>query len=418
MPRRLLLLLLCLLALAALRHSYASLTASPPPLHIIVAFESPPHTLDGAEKYLAAGVRALAQLPCCRVTFAYRSDAGACAARGAGDAGALGGGVRALAAAPGSAAFSALLHSAPRTAVLLPLAFFDSCSGAANASAEAYAWEVAAARLRRRGGGPARAALAVWAFDAQATRAEGVAALEPVPAQAARYAAAAAAMRAREAALYGAADVLAMLTPEDHAATAALAGASVVRVTTHFREDVAPALRAPTRARRDGGAPLPPPAARARAAAAALPPPSARRGGFCFLGGGNNPTNLLALHALLSGPWPAIRGVLPAAQLFVIGPPPRTLCRAHGVWCSWLDNSPLFGAPANESGVVVRGVVEDLEGALGGCRVALAPMTCGTGVVRSDARANPALQAAPHTQTNPKENNPRPSHRTQKFMRT
>jgi hypothetical protein len=68
------------------------------------------------------------------------------------------------------------------------------------------------------------------------------------------------------------------------------------------------------------------------------------------VGGGNNPTNLLALHALLSGPWPAVRAALPGAELHVIGPPPRALCRAHGVWCGWADHSPFAGRAANDSG--------------------------------------------------------------------
>lgn len=365
----LLLLLLLSLSLFFLLSALPARGAGRSRLHVIVAYESPPHTLDGAEKYLAAGVRALASLPCCRVTFAYRSASGLCAPSSPADAGALGGGVRAVAAAPGSAAFAALLVASRRTAVLLPLSFFENCDGAPNASAEAYAGAL--------GRAPGRAvAVGVWAFDAQGARAAGVAALEPAPAQAARYARAAAELRAREAALYGAADVLAMLTPEDHAATAELAGAGVARVVTHFREDAAPALRAP---RRRGGPPPPLPRQRALAAAAALPPRSARDG-FCFLGGGNNPTNILALHALLNGPWAAIRGALPGAALHVIGPPPRALCRAHGVWCSWTEHSPWAALPSNESGVVVRGAVDDLEGALRGCAVALAPMTCGTGV--------------------------------------
>ena len=324
-------------------------------------------------------------------------------------------------APPGSPAFAALLAAAPRTAVLLPLAFFHSCSGANESAAEAYM----AALRGPRASGPARAAaMGVWAFDAQAHRAAGVAALEPVPEQAMRYAAAARQMRAREAALYGAADVLAMLTEEDHVAAAGLSPYVTSRVTTHFREDAAPELApfvpspAAAKARLSGGgvggggagtglfgllaafpqgpstvtaAQLvrgPSAGARARARAAALPHWGSRSG-FCFLGGGNNPTNLLALHAVLDGPWAAIRAKLPHAQLHIIGPPPTALCKEFGVWCGWTAHSPYDGeeggggggsSSSSSNGLVLHGAVADISKVLNQCRLAFAPMTCGTGV--------------------------------------
>jgi hypothetical protein len=356
---------LVLLLLEALRRALQRA----PPLHVIVAYESIPRQYDGAERFLAAFVRALAALPNVRVTFAFRAAAGGCAASAA-DAAALGGAaVARVEAAPDSPAFAALLRAAPRTALLLPLSFFASCAGA-NASASAEAYGAAARAACARGDGAAcRAAVGVFAFDAQAARLEGVAAHEPDARQAARYAAAARAARAREAALYGAADVLAMLTPEDLAA-APPARAGAPRLVVHFRDAVEPALAAAA-----GGAP----AARAARAARARPGWAARDG-FFFVGGGDSPTNHLALHAFLTAAWPRVRAALPGATLHVVGAPPAALCAARGLWCGWLAHSPFAAAPPAAAGIIVHGRVDDVDAIAARARVAIAPLVCGTGV--------------------------------------
>ena len=346
---------------------------APAPLHLLVAYDSVPHGTDGAERYLASIVRALAGLPVPtrpRITFIARSTADACRALPA-DSEALGADVSIREAAPTSPEFLRLL-SQPNTALLLPLSFFSSCAGAgANASSEAYS----AALRSLQAGSPAcwaspcaRTPLAVFAFDAQAFRLQGLADNDPHAAQAARFAAAAAAEGAREAALYARADVFAMLTQEDLAAVPPTRP-GVPRLVINFRDDVEVLLADPAL----------PPAERAARHAATLAPFEARAG-FVFMGGGNNPTNVLALHAFLTRVWPVVRLRLPSATLHIIGSPPSRLCAEHGVWCGWLADTPYSGAPPEASGIHVHGLVEDPRSVLSKARVALAPLVCGTGI--------------------------------------
>jgi hypothetical protein len=122
------------------------------------------------------------------------------------------------------------------------------------------------------------------------------------------------------------------------------------------------------------------PRSRARAAAAALNPWRARNG-FVFMGGGDNPTNALALHAFLTSSWGAIREALPGATLHVVGAPPRALCETMGLWCGWLAHTAYESASPYKAGVVLHGLVSDPDAVLALARVALCPMLDGgTGV--------------------------------------
>jgi hypothetical protein len=319
-------------------------------------------------------VRALSALPRVRVTFVARATSGACAAQPA-DSLALGPLVTIREAAPTSPEFARLL-ALPHTALLLPLAFFATCSGSgANASSEDYSLAAAALRSSATRSSPPPP-LAVFAFDAQAFRLQALARHEPNAAQAARHAAAAAAEGAREAALYGRADVFAMLTAEDLASISpAWTRPGTPRLVVGFRDEVDARLGS------EGGSGVPPPLARALRLRATLPP-FAARAGFAFMGSGNNPTNVLALHYFLRRVWPALRARLPGAQLHIIGAPPSRACKEHGVWCGWLAGTEYDGgggAP-EASGITVHGLVADPRSVLAGVRVALAPLVCGTGI--------------------------------------
>jgi hypothetical protein len=339
-----------------------------------VAFDSVPHGADGAERYLAAVVRALAALPRLRLTFVARSTAGACSALPS-DSLALGPSVAIREAGPASPEFARLM-ALPNAALLLPLAFFATCSGSgANASSEDYS----AALLGLPARGRRRPPLAVFAFDAQAFRLQALARHEPSAAQAQRFAAAAAAEGAREAALYARADVFAALTPEDLASISpAWTRPGVPRLVVQFRDEVDARLSGSGSGAAAGAGALTP-LARALRHRATLPP-FAARSGFVFMGGGNNPTNALALHFFLLRVWPALRARLPQAQLHIIGAPPTRLCREHGVWCGWLAGTPYEGDAAASAGITVHGMVEDPRSVLARARVALAPLVCGTGI--------------------------------------
>lgn len=346
--------------------------------HLIVAYESLPHSFDGAERYLAAVVRAFSNMEGVATTFVYRSNTGKCAATAV-DANTLDGtGVRVIEATPSSETFAHLM-TLPNTALLLPLSFFASCGGAGvNASSESYSAALLALKesaecrssSNTRGAAAAAAAgicatrLFIFDFDAQADRARGLALFEPYPEQAKRYAADEAVLEARELNLFARADVLAMMTAEDLAAAPATRE-GVPRMVIDFRDDMPPHLN--TRGT---------PAARA-ASSAALLPRWAERSGFVFVGSGNSGTNQVAIWSFLKNVWPKVRAALPEATLYVVGPQPNALCKAFKIWCSWLG--PLSADP-HAAGVVVEGLVDDLDAFLSRMRVAVAPMVTGTGV--------------------------------------
>ena len=322
--------------------------------HVIVAYESVPNLLDGAERFIAHFTSLLATLPSTRVTFVARSNVGKCAPRDADIAALTSAHVRIVHASPQSAAFTALIAE-PQSALLLPLSFFESCmSSTANASAEDF---LSAFRAQRISG----ARVGVFSLDAQAERARGNAAYEPDAAQATRYRELEASYAAREARLYGGADSLAMLTEEDLSAIQDL-GHTTPRFVINYRDEIDARLRSAATLPRE----------RALAVSAALPPFRTREG-FAFIGSGDSPTNHLAVRALLRDVWPIIRERLPGATLHLIGRPPSVLCAAHGIHCGWSDGH-------DSPGVIVDGLVEDVDGLLNSLRVSLAPMITGTGV--------------------------------------
>lgn len=368
-------LLFCVLVLALSLYAWyaplPSLLRAPPSgvLTLLIAYESVPHGNDGAEKYLASTVRALAALPRVRPIFLARSTVDKCRALPS-DSEALGA-VAIREAGPHSPEFHRLLRQ-PSTALLLPLSFFEGCSGHNASSSEVYS--AALRSLQAASGAYSAVPLAVFAFDAQAYRLQGLAANEPHAEQAARFTEAARLERAREEALYARADVFAMLTPED-LAVAPATPPGVPRLAVSFRDaDIDPRLRSTP-----GGSAVPSALARAELVRAALPG-FAARSGFVFLGGGNNPTNVLALYYFVKRVWPAIRARLPSATLSIVGSPPTRLCKAHGIWCGWLEGTAFQGQAPSESGILVHGLVEDPRTVLSGARVALAPLVCGTGI--------------------------------------
>jgi hypothetical protein len=345
-----------------------------PPKRLLVCYESIPHIFDGAERYLAAVVRALkSREPSMQITFVARSlSAGTCAA-GEADVASLGGDVTVVEAPPDSEAF-ARLASLSNTAVLLPLSFFESCAGAAvNASSEDYSISLRAlqraAGCERLGTGDKRAicgtTLGIFSFDAQAARARSLEAIEPFVTQFERYKADALVFEARETALYSRADVFVMLTKQD-LDDAPRTREGVPRLILGFRDDMPAALSSVA----SGDY-----VSRAAAAAQALPSWSEREG-FVFLGSGNSGTNQVALWYFLRDTWPMVRALLPSATLRVIGTPPSKLCELYKVWCGWQDGLPISA----KAGVRIEGRVDDVDAVLARTRVGIAPMYAGTGV--------------------------------------
>lgn len=330
---------------------YASLATLP---HILVAYERIPQIFDGAELYLTVTLSALAKVA--RITFLARSTTGSCKPSSADERAlraALPGPYHAIVrgddAPIGSVALRALVDDA--SALLLPVSVLeDTCGGrrrqSENGSATAGRFSPAAAEeyagyIRETG---VAKRIAVFSYDAHAARARSLAAAEDVYASVRdAYSAAAALLEQREAALYGAADSLVVLTAEDAAATPPARGPTLV---APFRFTVPAELVAASPAGR----------AAAVAAAVASSPRWAARSGFVFVGSGDNPTNALALRAFLRETWPAVRQALPGAQLRVVGRPPRRLCAAHGAWCGgWADRTLFEGG---RGGVVELGLVE------------------------------------------------------------
>jgi hypothetical protein len=342
-------------------------STSSTPLHIIVAFESIPYGLDGGERYLAALVRVISELvkPNVQITFVSRSSSGRCKARRV-DSIELEMSASIVETLPESAVFARLL-STPRSVLLLPLVFLDSCGGnGVNSSAEDYA--TAAQSLCERYDDPVCVPIGVFAFEAQAARLEGFAIQEPNAAQSKRYDAAARIARIREERLYGKADVFAMLTPQD-IAIAPSTRIGVPRLVVHFRDAVDSRLTLLG----SGGAST---HERSAMVSATLLPWKVRNG-FFFLGGGDSPSNHISLHAFLVTSWPRILEAIPSAKLHIVGSPPTRLCKEHGLWCGWLAHTPFFHSHEN---IILHGRIDDVEPIMNTMRVAISPLICGTGV--------------------------------------
>jgi hypothetical protein len=348
---------LVVLIIAACAFTFVWAAARSPRKRIVMAYERIPQSMDGAELYLLDVLRALGEHV--DITFVARAASGRCAPSPV-DVAAL---KAALPGPPhvilrdasvGSGALERALGGV--AAVVLPVSVLEDTCGnvAGNATRADSAAEVYVSAIQRSRDGasikPPR--IVVFTFDAHAARARSLALSERNAGQAARYAFAAEALAAREAALYSRADALVVLTAEDAADT--------------------PPAREPTRVVQFRFS-LPPPGL--------LLPGWRHRSGFIFIGSGDNPTNSLALQTFLLSVWPQVRQHLPSAQLHVVGKPPQRLCAAYGVWCDgWLSDTPLAADKGAGAGVIVHGLVPDAQAVLGSARVGVAPMTCGTGV--------------------------------------
>jgi hypothetical protein len=359
-----------LLSFAFVRiHRFLREKQSTLPLHVIVAFESIPHGFDGGERYLAAFVKALSRLnePKVRITFVYRSSSGHCKASAL-DASELGAFSTIIELSPVSAEFARLIRT-PRSVLLLPLVFFDSCSGPGfNASAEDYA--TAARTLCYSKDESFCIPIGVFAFEAQAARLESFTTHEPNSEQSKRYNEAARKILAREEKLYKSADVLAMLTPED-LAIAPSTRTGVPRIVVHFRDDVDSRL---TLHGSEGASPY----SRSVTYSSILPPWASRKG-FFFIGGGDSPSNHISLRLFLISSWPLILKAIPSAELHIVGSPPMKLCREHGIWCGWKAHTS-FEKSNNLNGIIVHGRLDNIDPIINSVRVAISPLVCGTGI--------------------------------------
>lgn len=308
--------------------------------YVLVAYERIPQQYDGAELFLSTVLHELGQHV--RIRFLARSVSGVCAPSAAD----LRGLHYALADSKHSIdkredmsriELSELVRKS--AAVLLPVSVLEATCD--NASIAAAAEEFA--DLARSLGKPSPR-IVVFTFDAHAVRARSLAEAEDLyPAQKKRYAAAAAALEVREAELYGAADAVVALTPEDAAAIPPARGPTIV---SPFLFSIPPELVTSKSSERD---------AAVHAAIASAPKWSARSG-FLFVGSGNNPTNALSLRAFLINVWPAVHAALPKSTLRVVGRPPSNLCTRHGISCGgWADGTPF---ERGYGGVVEVGLVD------------------------------------------------------------
>ena len=345
--------------------------------HLVIAYESVPHNVDGAERYLGTIIRTFADVKFdLSVTFIARSSRGKCGALASDKTSLIGGGggVHVIEATPDSTVFAQLM-TLPNTVLFLPLSFFDSCSGKeVNSSSEDYSFALRSMQKAAKCSGLSSASslcatkVCIFSFDAQADRARGLSLHEPHAEQALRYKKEMILYHERETLLYNRGDFLVMLTKEDLSAITTTISKRK-RALLWFRDDL-PTTSA-SKSRSDHSTPE----QRALSATHILPKWN-QRDGFVFVGSGNSGTNQVALWLFLKTVWPRVHAALPNTFLHVVGPLPSTLCKKYEIWCSWTEDLP----EKSIQNVVIEGLIDDLDAFLAQRRIGVAPMITGTGV--------------------------------------
>jgi hypothetical protein len=373
-------LLLALTFLFLSRSTTTTTTKTRQKKKLVIAYESIPHNVEGAERYLSTIIRTFADVKFdLAVTFIARSSSGKCGASASDMTSLIGGGggggvVHVIEEATPDSDVFAHLMTLPNTVLLLPLSFFESCGGSGvNSSSEDYSLSLRsmqkAAKCNTIGSMYASPLCAtqvcIFSFDAQADRARGLSLYEPHVEQALRYQKDMMSYNERENNLYNRGDVLVMLTKEDLSTTTTT---RQKRAVLYFRDDLPSHLLL---TKSDSSTPE----QRALSATFILPKWK-QRDGFVFVGSGNSGTNQVALWLFLKTVWPRVHAALPNTFLHIVGPKPSTLCKHYEIWCSWTEDL----LEESIQNVVIEGLIDDLDTFLSQRRIGIAPMITGTGI--------------------------------------